>query len=192
MSSTTRKSEWVVLGGVALVALGAWLLAERVFGWLFYPLSRVLHVLGNVGWPLVLVGLGVLLVMRGRNGGWTSTGKLFRSRTDRKIAGVLGGAAVYFGIDSSLARLVYAVRHGADRVLAGLHRLRDRDGCRSRGAVRVLGGRHRTGRSSGSVGACRSIGDGCTAGAACDLLGGLTGMNEHRLRTPSTEGGGRG
>jgi phage shock protein C len=109
MSSTTRKSEWVVLGGVALVALGAWLLAERVLGWLFFPLARILHVLGNVGWPLVLVGLGVLLIMRGRTGGWTSTGTLFRSRTDRKVSGVLGGAAVYFGIESSLARLVYAV-----------------------------------------------------------------------------------
>ena len=109
MSTVTRKSEWTVLFGVALMAFGALLLAERVFGWLFFPLSRVLHVLGSIGWPLVLVGLGVLLIMRGRNGGWTTTGKLFRSRTDRKIAGVLGGAAVYFGIDASLARLIYVL-----------------------------------------------------------------------------------
>jgi phage shock protein PspC (stress-responsive transcriptional regulator) len=109
MSSMTRKSEWTVLLGVALLALGAWLLAERVFGWIFFPLAQVLHVLGNVGWPLVLVGLGVLLIMRGRNGGWTTTGKLFRSRTDRKIGGVLGGAAVYFGIDASLARVGYVL-----------------------------------------------------------------------------------
>jgi phage shock protein PspC (stress-responsive transcriptional regulator) len=109
MTSITRKSEWTVLIGVAFLALGAWLLAERVFGWILFPLSRVLHVLGNVGWPLVLVGLGVLLIMRGRNGGWPTTGKLFRSRTDRKIGGVLGGVAVYFGIDASLARVGYVV-----------------------------------------------------------------------------------
>jgi phage shock protein C len=109
MDTMTRKSQWTVLFGVALMAFGALLLAERTLGWLFFPLSRVLHVFANVGWPLVLVGLGVLLIMRGRNGGWTTNGKLFRSRTDRKIAGVLGGASIYLGIDASLARLVYAV-----------------------------------------------------------------------------------
>jgi phage shock protein C len=109
MSATTRKSEWTVLFGVGLLVFGALLLAERIFGWLFFPLSRVLQVVGNVGWPLVLVGLGVLLIMRGRNGGWTTTGKLFRSRTDRKIGGVLGGAAVYLRIDASLARLIYVL-----------------------------------------------------------------------------------
>jgi phage shock protein C len=106
---SSKRSEWTVLLGVALLALGAWMFADRVLGWLFFPLSRVLHVLGNVGWPLVLVGIGVLLIMRGQSGGWTTTGKLYRSRTDRKIAGVLGGAAVYFGIDASLLRVLYAV-----------------------------------------------------------------------------------
>ena len=31
--------------------------------------------------------------------------KLYRSKTDRKIAGVCGGIAEYFGIDSTLVRL---------------------------------------------------------------------------------------
>jgi len=34
---------------------------------------------------------------------------LRRSRSDRKIAGVVGGIAGYFGIDSSLARVLYVV-----------------------------------------------------------------------------------
>jgi phage shock protein C len=31
--------------------------------------------------------------------------KLYRSQTDKKIAGVCGGVAEYFGIDSTLVRL---------------------------------------------------------------------------------------
>jgi phage shock protein C len=109
MSSTKRTSEWTVLLGVALLGIGFIFLVERVFGWLFVPLSRVLHIVGNVGWPLLLVGLGVLLIMGGRSGGFATHGRLFRSRTDRKIGGVLGGAAVFFGVDASLLRLGFVV-----------------------------------------------------------------------------------
>ena len=38
------------------------------------------------------------------------TGKrLYRSRTDRKVAGVCGGLATYFGIDPVIPRLVWVV-----------------------------------------------------------------------------------
>ena len=33
--------------------------------------------------------------------------KLYRSETDRKIAGVCGGIAEYFGIDSTIVRLLW-------------------------------------------------------------------------------------
>jgi phage shock protein PspC (stress-responsive transcriptional regulator) len=33
--------------------------------------------------------------------------KLYRSRTDRKIAGVCGGLAEYFNIDPTLIRLIF-------------------------------------------------------------------------------------
>jgi phage shock protein PspC (stress-responsive transcriptional regulator) len=35
--------------------------------------------------------------------------KLYRSRRDKKIAGVLGGLAEYFDIDATLLRVVYIV-----------------------------------------------------------------------------------
>ena len=35
--------------------------------------------------------------------------RLYRSRTERMIAGVLGGFAGYFRIDPSLVRMVYAL-----------------------------------------------------------------------------------
>ena len=37
------------------------------------------------------------------------TKKLYRSRTDRKIAGVCGGLAVYAGIDPTLVRLLFVL-----------------------------------------------------------------------------------
>lgn len=35
--------------------------------------------------------------------------KLYRSRTDKKIAGVCGGIGQYFGIDSTVIRLVFVL-----------------------------------------------------------------------------------
>ncbi len=36
-------------------------------------------------------------------------GKLYRSRTDKKIGGVCGGLARYFNIDPTIIRLIWAV-----------------------------------------------------------------------------------
>ncbi len=46
--------------------------------------------------------------------------KLYRSQTDKKIAGVCGGIAAYFGIDSTIIRLVWvlAVVFGGAGLLA--------------------------------------------------------------------------
>ena len=35
--------------------------------------------------------------------------RLFRSRADRQLAGVLGGVAEYFGLDPSLVRISYVI-----------------------------------------------------------------------------------
>lgn len=35
--------------------------------------------------------------------------KLFRSKTDRQLAGVCGGIAAYFNIDSTTVRVIWAV-----------------------------------------------------------------------------------
>jgi phage shock protein C len=36
-------------------------------------------------------------------------GKLMRSETDKKIAGVAGGMATYFGVDHTLVRVLWVV-----------------------------------------------------------------------------------
>lgn len=38
-----------------------------------------------------------------------ATSKLYRSRSDRMIAGVAGGIAEYFGVDSTIVRLLWAL-----------------------------------------------------------------------------------
>jgi phage shock protein C len=38
-----------------------------------------------------------------------ATGRITRSRDDRMLAGVVGGLAQYFGIDATLARIVFVV-----------------------------------------------------------------------------------
>ncbi|WP_096156639.1 MULTISPECIES: PspC domain-containing protein [Bacillus] len=35
--------------------------------------------------------------------------RLIRSKTDRKLAGVIGGLAQYLGMDSSLLRVIYVI-----------------------------------------------------------------------------------
>jgi len=38
-----------------------------------------------------------------------ATGRLTRSETDKKIAGIAGGMAAYFGIDSTLLRVLWVI-----------------------------------------------------------------------------------
>ncbi len=38
-----------------------------------------------------------------------SSRKLYRSRTDRKLAGVCGGLAQFFGVDATLIRVAFVV-----------------------------------------------------------------------------------
>ena len=106
MRNRDNRTGLTVLAGAFLIGLGLWLL----LGSLFYPVAVVLGYIARIGWPLVLVGLGVLLIIRARGGGFNVAGKrLFRSRTDRMIGGVVGGSSVYLGVDATLLRVIYAV-----------------------------------------------------------------------------------
>jgi phage shock protein C len=44
-----------------------------------------------------------------KGGVMDSTRKLYRSKTDRKVAGVCGGLAQYFNIDPTLIRVLFIV-----------------------------------------------------------------------------------
>lgn len=100
---------WVVLG-VALVVVGAVLGAQQlgVIPWrLASTWEYMVRARGGIGILLV----GILLIV------WSQSGhrftapahgtKLFRSREDKWLAGVLGGLAEYFSIDVTLLRLAF-------------------------------------------------------------------------------------
>ncbi len=95
-----------LIGGGALVLLGAWFLA-RSAGLL--P-DRVFEVLGRMTLPAALIVAGVALVVVSQRGGFKFRGplpgtRLYKSRSDKWIDGVLGGLGSYLGVDPVLLRL---------------------------------------------------------------------------------------
>jgi len=109
VSNQDRRSEWTVIVGIGLVVLGIWFLLTQFAGWAVAPIAIVLALMAKVGWPLLLIALGVLLVIRARGGGWAPSGRqLYRSRSDRVIAGVLGGIATWLGVNPTPLRVIYA------------------------------------------------------------------------------------
>lgn len=103
------NSGWIILGVILVVAgffLGAhnlgiipWQLAEA---WRWFGRAR-----GGVG----VVLLGVALIVWAQSGHRITmprmSGKLVRSRSEKWVAGVLGGLARYFGIDVTILRLAF-------------------------------------------------------------------------------------
>lgn len=112
MEDQDRRKNMGVIGGATLILVGLWFIAQRVAGPLLQPLSAAFDFVWSIGWPLALVGLGVLLIVRRdalRPTGSLQGRRLYRSRSDRMIGGVLGGLAVYLGIDATLLRIGFAL-----------------------------------------------------------------------------------
>ena len=110
MSGSERRSDWLVVLGAGLILWGGWWLLNGFLAPLLWPLRAVLDVLSRVGWPLAIIATGVLVIIAARRGGqFVIRGrKLYRSRGDRVVGGVLGGAADYLGVDATLLRVIYA------------------------------------------------------------------------------------
>jgi phage shock protein C len=104
-----QSTGWIVLG-VALVVVGV-VLGARQLGILPWPLIRGWSYLVKARGGVGIVLLGILLIL------WTQSGhrftapahgtKLYRSREDKWLAGVLGGLAQYLSVDVTLLRLVF-------------------------------------------------------------------------------------
>ncbi|PKQ16859.1 MAG: hypothetical protein CVT67_03610 [Actinobacteria bacterium HGW-Actinobacteria-7] len=111
MSDQNRRTDLSVVGAIALIVLGVWLLLGRLPWW--SSLRQTFQWVSNLGWPLVLIALGVLLLVAGRRGirptAGVSTRRLYRSRTDRMVGGVIGGLGTYLGVDPTWLRIAFAV-----------------------------------------------------------------------------------
>jgi phage shock protein C len=111
MSDGDRRSDWLVILGIGLIVWGAWWALNSFVAPLLWPVRQVLRVIAQVGWPLAVIGLGVLLIVMARRD-WrpTASGKrLNRSRSNRMVGGVLAGLAEYLSVDPTLVRVLYAL-----------------------------------------------------------------------------------
>jgi len=99
--------------GIVLVVLGLGLAGERVLPGVFAPLRVVLSTLRTLWWPMLIIGAGVLVLLaanRDRDGSTAPrTGRLYRSRSDKMVAGVLGGVGAYLGVDPTWLRIGFVL-----------------------------------------------------------------------------------
>lgn len=111
---TVSKGTIPLIFGVMLVIFGALLLADQldIFGpgWLhfhFFP--------WRLFWPMVLIGIGIYLLASGGTiegkavevKEWAREQRLHKSRSDKMLAGVLGGLAESWRVDPGILRVIF-------------------------------------------------------------------------------------
>jgi phage shock protein C len=102
------RSGAAALGGIALIAFGSWWLLQATG---VVP-AVVLETLSRSIGALAVIGLGVAVLLVARKGSFTMPAagtRLYRSRTDRWLGGVLGGLGAYLGIDPLILRVATIV-----------------------------------------------------------------------------------
>jgi phage shock protein C len=98
------RSNAVALGGVGLIALGLWWFLRSTG---IVP-PAVLEAINTGAGALTLIALGVVVIIVSRRGVLAAPKagtRLYRSREDRWLGGVLGGLGAYLGIDPLLLRV---------------------------------------------------------------------------------------
>ena len=108
--------------GIVLVVVGAFVLLGN-FDVLPWQLWRFWHIPWGIMWGIFLIFIGAMLMVSRRGAGEAEAGqeeigeaeergdpkRLFRTRKDRRIAGVCGGIADYFGMDATIVRLAWVL-----------------------------------------------------------------------------------
>lgn len=113
MTEQNRTNDWQVIAAVALIAVGGVMFLNRIGGPWWDLVQRAFRFAFDVAWPLAIIALGVMLLVGAKRGGFAAIDvrgkRLYRSRSDRMLGGVLGGLATYLGIDPTFIRIAYVV-----------------------------------------------------------------------------------
>jgi phage shock protein C len=98
------RSSAMVFGGAALMLFGAWMFVERS-GLID---RRLLELMVQSTQALALIGLGLVIILLSRRRtsmAPRTSRRLYRSRTDHMLGGVLGGLGAFTGIDPTVLRI---------------------------------------------------------------------------------------
>ncbi len=110
------SSQAAIVIGILLVFIGAW----SLFGALVpsMTIDRIVFELRRIWsfvWPCALLVAGAYILWAVKTGKLSnvahpvSRGQFRRSRADKRIFGVCGGVAYYFGIDATMVRIVAVI-----------------------------------------------------------------------------------
>lgn len=112
MPEDKTEKNAALVGGVVLIAVGVWFLTRgALLPWL-RPLREVWDRVHQIGWPAAVILAGLALVLLSTRSGFKRPAagtRLYRSRTKKMLAGVMGGLSDYLGVDVTWLRLGYAL-----------------------------------------------------------------------------------
>jgi phage shock protein PspC (stress-responsive transcriptional regulator) len=108
MNQGSNKNKIALIIGGALVFLGLWQLAQHFFGNFFHALWNVIAIVIGILGSLAVIAAGILLVVAARKDKLQlpQGKKLYRSTSNKKIAGVCGGIADYLSLDHATIRII--------------------------------------------------------------------------------------
>jgi phage shock protein PspC (stress-responsive transcriptional regulator) len=115
VSDEQQNQTPLVIIGLALVIAGLWALGNvgfPVLSTVFGPIRTMWMQSRDWFWAAALITLGILAIVAGSKGGVHVSlpgkeARLYRSRTDKMVSGVLGGIANYLSVDATIARLAF-------------------------------------------------------------------------------------
>lgn len=110
-----HASSVALVAGLLLIAIGLWNLIDIVVPdpLLGFAASAV-RTIWRIAWPCALVAAGGYLLWASKKGKLASLasggrGPFRRSRADKRLFGICGGIAYYFGVDSTMVRIIAVI-----------------------------------------------------------------------------------